>query len=75
MASTIKPYYGLLIFGIVSLVLAVNATYTGEAWARFGRVVRLDQRPDQFWGLVALQYLCGVGFIGYAVFKVYVMSH
>lgn len=75
MASLIEPYYGLLIFGIWPLVLAVNATCTGEAWARFGRVVHRTQKPDQFWGLVAIQYLAGIGFVGYVMFKLYVLSH
>jgi hypothetical protein len=58
-------------FGIFSLVLAVNGTCTGEAWARFGRIVYRAKEPKQFRRLVAVQYLGGVFFIGYYLYKVY----
>jgi len=63
--------YGLLIFGVVSLALAVNAACTGEAWSRFGVVVYRAEEPRKFWRLVALQYLVGVCFVGYSLYKVY----
>ena len=73
--SDLKPPYGLLIFGVVSLLLGVIATFTGDAWSRFGRVVRRVNDPNQFWSLVALQYLIGVCFIGYFLCRVYGLSH
>jgi len=71
MPSHSRPLYGLLIFGAFSLFLAVVGTCTGEAWARFGRVVCRAKEPKQFWGLIAMQYLGGVFLIGYFLYKIY----
>ena len=68
-----SPPYGLLIFGVFSLFLAVRGTCTGEAWARFGVVVYRDERPKQFWLLVASYYLGGLGFTGYFLYKFYAL--
>lgn len=38
-------------------MLAVLGTCTGEAWARFGRVVYRAKEPKQFWRLIAIYYL------------------
>lgn len=73
--SDLRPPYGLLIFGLFSLVMAVAGTCTGEAWAKFGVVVYRDERPKQFWLLVASYYLGGLGFIGYFLYKVYGLSN
>jgi len=69
--SDLRPPYGLLMFGLFLLVLAVGGTCTGEAWAYFGQVVYRDKEPKQFWRLVAMHYLVGVCFIGYFLYKVY----
>jgi hypothetical protein len=69
--SDLRAPYGLLIFGLFSLILAVAGTCTGETWARFGIVVYRDDRPKQFWLLVASQYLVGLGLAGYFLYKVY----
>jgi hypothetical protein len=69
-----RPPYGLLIFGLFVLILGVGGTCTGKAWARSGRVVYRDEEPKQFWWLVAAQYLCGLGLIGYFLYKVYGFS-
>jgi len=69
--SDLRPPYGLLIFGLFLLFLAVGGTCTGEAWAYFGQVVHRDKTPKQFWRLVAMHYLVGVCFIGYFLYKVY----
>ena len=63
-----SPMYGLLLFGVFSLFVAVAGTCTGQAWARFGRVVYRAKEPKQFWRLVAIYYLGGVGFIGYFLY-------
>ena len=63
--------YGLLIFGGVLLILAVNGTCTGEAWERFGQAVYRDEEPNQFWLLVATEYLGGLFLIGYFLYKIY----
>jgi hypothetical protein len=61
--------YVFLIFGVFSLFLAVAGTCTGEAWARYGRVVYRAKEPKQFWRLVAVYYLGGVCLIGYFLSK------
>jgi hypothetical protein len=53
------------------LVLAVIGTCIGEALGRFGQVVYRDEEPRQFWLLVAVQFLDGLGLIGYFLYKVY----
>jgi hypothetical protein len=62
--------YALLAFGVFSLALAVVGTCTGEAWARYGRVVYRVKEPKQFWRLIAIYYLGGFCFIGYFFFKI-----
>jgi hypothetical protein len=69
------PAYGLLAFGVISFLLAAMATCTGEAWGRFGRVVYRAKEPTQFWGLVVLQYVVAVCFIGYFLYKAFEHSH
>lgn len=69
--SDLRPAYGLLIFGFVSLLIGVIATFTGEAWGRFGRVTYRTKQPTEFWWEVVLSYLIGIGFIGYFFYKVY----
>ena len=66
-----SPPYALFIFGVFSLLLAVVGTCTGEAWARFGRVVYRDKEPKEFWSLIAIYYLGGVCLIAYFLYKVY----
>lgn len=67
-----KPMpHGRLVFGVFLLFLAVRGTCTGEAWAYLGQVVYRDEEPRQFWLLVAVQFLDGLGLIGYFLYKVY----
>jgi hypothetical protein len=61
--------YGFLIFGIVSLILALYATCTGEAWARWGRVIQRAEDPKRFWWLVAVYCLGSVVFIGVFIYR------
>jgi hypothetical protein len=61
--------YGLLAFGVASLFLALAATYTGEAWARFAGPVYRAKEPKKFWRLVAAYYLGGIVFVGYFLYK------
>jgi len=65
------PPYGLLIFGVFSLFLAVAGISTGEAWARFGRVVYRAKEPKQFWWLITIYWFGAVGFIGYFLYQVH----
>jgi ABC-type microcin C transport system permease subunit YejE len=69
--SYVEPPYGILAFGVFSLLAAVVGTCTGQAWGRFGGVVHRAKRPKEFWLTIAMQYLGGVGFIGYYLYKVY----
>jgi hypothetical protein len=73
--SDLKPPYGLLIFGIVSVVLAVAGTCTGKAWARFGLVLYRDKEPWNFWSLIAMYLIIGLGFVGYFLYSVYGLSN
>ena len=70
-----RSSYGLLVFGVFSLFLAVVGTCTGEAWARFGQVVSRAKEPKQFWQLIAIYYLGGVCFIGYFLYRVYGLAN
>ena len=65
------PPYGLLAFGIASLLMAVGGTCTGEAWARFASPVYRAEEPKKFWRLVAAYYVGGIVFVGYFLYKVY----
>jgi hypothetical protein len=73
--SDVSPPYGWLIFGAFLFLLGVVGTCTGEAWARYGVVVYRDEKPKQFWWLVASYYLGGLGLIGYFLYKVYGLSN
>ena len=67
--------FGLLFFGLFLILLGAVGTTTGEAWARFGRVICRDKQPRQFWGLIAVDYLGGVFLIGYYLYKVHGLSN
>jgi hypothetical protein len=69
--SNLRPPYGLLIFGVFLLFLAVRGTCTGEAWAYLGQVVYRDEEPKKFWWLIATHCLVGLGLIGDFLYKVY----
>ena len=59
-----KPWpTGLLLFGLLSLLLAVIGTFTGKAYGRWGRSVERAQHPVDYWSTLALEYLGGVFFI------------
>ena len=59
--------YGLLISGVFFLLLAGAATLTGEALARGGVVYRTEE-PKEFWWVIAIECLGGVGLIGYFLY-------
>jgi hypothetical protein len=67
--------YALLLFGIIALGWAVFATKTGEAWTRFGQVIRRDKAPFKFWAQVVFQYLLGLGLLGGCLYRLYTFSH
>lgn len=63
--------YGLLMFGLFSLFLAVAGTLTGEAWSRSGPSVYRNEKPKEFWCLITAYYLGGALFIGYYLYRVH----
>lgn len=69
--SHLMPPYASLIFGGFLLFLAVVGTCTGEAWARYGRVVYRAEEPEQFWEVIATEYIGAACLIGYFLYKVY----
>jgi hypothetical protein len=64
-----SPYI-FLILGVIALSLGAVSTYTGETWARYGRVYYRAKQPKEFWEDVVASYLIGVCFIGYFLYKV-----
>jgi hypothetical protein len=66
------PYF-YLILGVVSLCVGLVSTCTGVAWARFGRIIYRAEQPKAFWEDVVSCYLIGACFIGYFLFKVWIL--
>lgn len=73
--SLAKGPFALFFFGLFLIRLGVVGTCTGEASARFGRLVYRDKQPWQFWGEIAMDYHGGVFLIGYYFYKVYGQSN
>jgi len=71
----LRPPYVFLILGILSISAAAVFTYTGKAWVRLNGWVYHSKEPGWFWWEVALDYLIGVFFIGYFLYKVYGLSN
>jgi hypothetical protein len=72
--ALLGPPYIFLILEIVLFFLGLVETCTGEAWTRLGRVTYRAKEPKQLWRLIAM-YLAGVCFIGYFLYKVYMLSN
>lgn len=68
--SLLRPPYIFLILGVVSLSAAAIFTYMGRVWVRFDGWVYRAKEPGWFWWEVALDYLIGVCFIGYFLFRI-----
>lgn len=51
------------------LFLALAGTISGDAWARYGLVVRRSENPAGYWFLVATYYAAGIGLLGYFFYK------
>jgi hypothetical protein len=69
-----KYDFAISFIGIIFLGLAVIATYTGEAWTRFGLVVRRDKSPSRFWVQVVIQYLISSFFLGWYLYRLFSFS-
>jgi hypothetical protein len=61
---------GLFWFGVLLLLLGGFGIYSGKALARGGAVDR-DKDPKGFWFIIGLDYLIGIGLIGYYFYLVY----
>jgi hypothetical protein len=72
--SVLRPY-GSLFIGIFFIALGVASMCSGEALGRFGSVVYRAEKPNQFWQLVAMEYIGGAFCIGYFLYKVYWLSN
>jgi hypothetical protein len=66
----LKPPYIFLILGIISISAATVFTCTGKVWVRLNGWVYRTNEPKWFWYEVAVDYLIGIFFIGYFLFKV-----
>jgi H+/Cl- antiporter ClcA len=66
----LRPPGIFLILGVISFSAAVVWTCIGKAWVRFDGWIYRAKEPNWFWWEVALYYLCGVGLIGYFLYKV-----
>ena len=66
-----KAPYVFLVLGFISFCMGMISTWTGEAWARFGRVVRRDKEPAQFSRLVAAEFVVAACFVGYFLYRAY----
>jgi len=70
-AVLVRPPYIFLILGVLAVSAAMVFTYTGRVWVRFSGWVYRDKEAGWFWWEVALDYLIGVFFIGYFLYRVY----
>jgi hypothetical protein len=70
-----KPPYDLLILGVISISAATVFTAKGKVWVRFNGWVYRAKEPGWFWWQVALDYLIGVCFVGYFLYKVCAFSN
>ena len=73
--SLLKPPYVFLILGVISICAAAFFTCTGKVWVRFSGWVYRAKEPGWFWWEVALDYLIGVCFIGYFLYKICGLSN
>ena len=63
----ISPPYIYIIIGLIFFSNGLISTCIGKVSARFHWVYRAEE-PKQFWWLVAMNYLAGLGFIGYFMY-------
>ncbi len=67
--SLLRPPYIFLVLGVVSISAAVVFTCMGKVWVRANGWVYRTKEPKWFWWEVALDYLIGLCFIGYFLFR------
>jgi hypothetical protein len=64
----------VLLFGAFLVLLAVVATCTGDVWAGHGSTVCRNEDPKEFWSVVTVYYVAGLGIIAYYVCRAYGIS-
>jgi hypothetical protein len=74
LSSLLRPPYIFLILGVISISAAAVFTCTGKVWVRLNGWVYRAKEPRWFWYEVAGDYLIGIGFIGYFLYKIYGLS-
>jgi hypothetical protein len=59
-----KPWpFGVLLFGLLMLLLAVMGTFTGTAYGTYGTKTVRAKDPVNYWLTLAMEYLAGAFFI------------
>jgi hypothetical protein len=74
-SSPLRSPYIFLILGAISISAATVFTAKGKVWVRLNGWVYRVKEPGWFWWEVALDYLIGVCFVGYFLYKVYALSN
>jgi hypothetical protein len=60
-----KPWpFGVLLFGLFLVLLAVIGTFTGKAYSK-GRPTDRAKDPVNYWMTLSVEYLCGAFLIWY----------
>jgi hypothetical protein len=63
-----KPWpFGVVLFGLLMLLLAVIGTFTGKTYGRGGSAYRAKD-PVEYWMTLVVQYLGGAFLIWYGTF-------
>jgi hypothetical protein len=63
MSGMVPKSFGLFLFGLLSLVLALVGTFTGKAYGRGGSATARAEDPSGYWTLLTLEYVGGIFFI------------
>ena len=64
-----------LIFGAFLVLLALIGTFTGEVWAGHGSIVCRNEDSEQFWSVVIVYYVIGLGLIACYLYTGHGHSH
>jgi hypothetical protein len=62
--------YGLFLFGILMLAIAVAGTCMGQIWGRSGQSVYRNKQPKAFWLGISAYCVSGIGLIGYYLYLI-----
>jgi hypothetical protein len=70
----LRPPYDWLFVGILGIIvffMGVASIYGGKSSTRFHGPIYRAEKPKWFWWNVVLQFLSGLGAIGYSLYKIY----